>query len=133
MDLELFDKLPEWLTIGDVLAYVEWSESPTPDERYDVKVEWKFRGEPVGEASIIIEPIFETDEFRFFWRGLRFIDEWQKKGLYSEIVKQLPPKALKYGIVETVAAPWDKEAERRLASQGFEWRGFEFVLDFRAL
>jgi hypothetical protein len=128
-DTDFFEKLEAWLTLGDVLPGVDWSESPSPDERYNVLVEWRFRGRVVGNAQFVIEPVFDSDHYRLFWIGLRFIEEWQQKGLYTEIVKSLSNPLPSYNVVEVVAAPWDKEAERRLASQGFEWRDNRFVLD----
>lgn len=130
-DTDMFDKLEGWLTMGDVLPTVDWHESVSPDERYEVNVLWRFRNARVGEAQFFIEPILNSDEYRIYWVNLRFIEEWQNKGLYADIVGQLPAGMLPYGVVEVYATPWDKEAERRLAAEGFEWRGTEFVLDFR--
>ncbi len=131
-DTDLFTQLEKWLTIGDVLPTVKWEEAPSPDERYTVGVTWKFRSERVGEATFIIEPVFGTDDFRLFWLHLAFKDDWQNKGLYSTIVEQMSKPLLRYGIIETVANPTDKEAERRLASQGFAWVGNAFTLDHRS-
>lgn len=130
-DTDFFDKLEQWVTIGDVLPTVTWQEAVGPDERYEVHIVWKFRDKQVGIADIIIEPLLD-DTFRFYWVYLSFADEWQNKGLYSTLIEQLPPNLLKYGIVEIVATPQDKEAERRLASKGFQWRGPLFVLDHRS-
>lgn len=128
-DTDLFDKLPELSNVGgDVHATVEWTESVSPDERYEVLVSWRFRGELVGAAKYVIEPVFGTEAFKLYWVHLEFKEEWQDKGLYSTLVKnyRLLPT---YGINTIVASPSNKEAERRLASAGFGWVGPEFVLD----
>ena len=131
LDHDLFKHLEEWSSLGDVLATVTWEELPSPDERYSVTLEWRFRSEHVGNGHFIIHPV-ELDEkhMRLYWDGLVFTDEWQGKGIYSNLVKQYAPRMLPYGVIGVVTTPWNAEAESRLASQGFEWVGHEFVLDF---
>jgi hypothetical protein len=129
-DTDFFDKLPELSNVGgDVHAEVEWSESPSPDERYQIKMRWTFRGKTVGGASYVIEPILGTDEFRLYWITLEFVDDWQNKGLYKTLVRNYAGVVNEYGITEIIAQPLDMEAERRLASMGFAWRGNFFSLD----
>lgn len=113
---------------GDVHASLTWSESVSPDERYDVLIEWRFRGDLVGSGHYVIEPVLNTDDYRLYWIALSFIDDWQDKGLYTTLVGRYRMLA-QYGIKTISATPLDKEAERRLASQGFEWVEHEFVLD----
>lgn len=127
---DLFKHLEEWTSIGDVLATVTWREIPGPDERYDVDIVWRFRGDKIGTGHYVILPVFGTDEHRLYWDGLVFVPEWQGKDLYTNLVKSYAERMQPYGIVGVVAAPQDTEAERRLASQGFVWDGTEFVLDF---
>jgi hypothetical protein len=129
-DTDFFDKLAQWSTLGDVHAHVEWAESPSPDERYDVTVTWRYRSSKVGEGRYVIEPVVGTDEYRLFWTSLAFIDEWQAKGLYTELVKLYASYMPAYHIAGVATVPWDKEAERRLASQGFEWVDHDFYLAF---
>lgn len=129
-DTDFFTKLEQWSTLGDVLPEVVWVESASPDERYEVAILWRFRGQAVGKASFVIEPILGSDDFRLFWIDLQFASDWQGKGLFTTIVETYATHMLSYGVVETVATPMDHEAERRLATQGFEWRGPQFVLDF---
>lgn len=129
-DTDLFDKLLELSNVGgDVHAELTWSESVSPDERYDVSILWRYRSDTVGLANYVIEPVLNTDgEYRLYWIALQFNDDWQDKGLYTTLVNQyrvLP----QYGIKTIAATPWTKEAETRLASQGFEWVDHEFILD----
>lgn len=128
-DTDLFDKLPELSNVGgDVHATVQWTESVSPDERYEITLIWRFRGKIVGDGWYVIEPIVNSDKFRLYWVNLRFIEEWQDKGLYTTLVKNLRTLPA-YGINTIAATPADKDAEARLASQGFRWIGHEFVLD----
>lgn len=130
-DTDLFERLADLSNVGgDVSCSVEWAESPSPDERYDVNLTWAYRHKTVGTGHYIIEPKFNSDEFRLFWVHLEFIEDWQDKGLYTTLVKSYAALPA-YGITEVVATPWDKEAERRLSSEGFAWVGHEFVLDLR--
>lgn len=129
-DTDFFDKLAKFSEVGaDVLCVVEHQESVSPDERYDVNLTWKFRGSVMGRSKYIIEPI--GDEYQLFWLHLEFVQEWQNKGLYTTLVKNYSVSLPPYGIVRVVAMPEDKEAESRLASQGFAWVGHEFALDLR--
>lgn len=127
-DTDFFNKLPEWSSFGDVRAHVEWEESPSPDERYTIKIEWRFRSEYVGRAQIIIEPI--EDEFQLVWVNIEFVDKWQGKGLYTEYLKAWIDHGPKYGVVAMVGPPLNKRAETIYRASGFEWteRG-EFRLD----
>jgi hypothetical protein len=131
-DTDFFTQLERWSTLGDVLPSVHWVESVSPDERYEIAIEWKFRSKTVGTAYFIIEPIIEDPgHFRLYWVSLQFTEDWQAKGLYTTIVNSFSPNMLRYGVIECVATPTDKIAEARLAAGGFEWRGQSFVLDFQ--
>lgn len=131
-DTDFFTRLEEWCTLGDVLPKVAWFESVSPDERYEVLIEWRFRGKSVGTGQFIIEPIIEQPgKFRLYWISLQFVEEWQAKGLYTTIVNVFASNMMRYGVIEVVATPTDKIAEQRLAAGGFEWRGHSFVLDFQ--
>jgi RimJ/RimL family protein N-acetyltransferase len=132
LDTDLFDNLAEWVTMGDVHATVNWYETPSQDERYTIRIDWRYQSKIVGYANIIIEPIFGTDEFRLLWEDLRWVEDWQGKGLYTELVQTMFAHMPRYGIVEIVAAPADPQAERILASRGFEWCDYKFALDLRA-
>lgn len=129
-DTDFFEKLEVKSSLGDVLAHVEWSESVSPDERYDVHIDWRFRGKLVGNGNYVIEPVVGTDKFRLYWIALQFAPEWQAKGLYTELVKLYANFMPIYDIAGVAATPWDKDAERRLASQGFAWDGHDFYLAF---
>lgn len=131
-DTDFFKRFEALSTLGDVHAQVEWEESPSPDERYQVIITWRFRSKRVGEASIVIEPVLGTDEFRLFWVWLSWEEDWRDKGLYSELLKSYVGELPTYGVTSIVASPRDKQAETILASQGFEWVGHEFVADLRA-
>lgn len=130
LDPAFFDGLNEWSTLGDALATSTWSESVSPDERYDVTITWKYRGHEMGKAELTVEPILDTDKYRLFWKGLTLDPEWQNQGVYTNLVDRFATSMPRFGVVEVIATPWDKEAERRLASRGFKWRGNVFVLDF---
>lgn len=132
LDTALFDNLAEWVTMGDVSATVDWYETPSADERYTIRIDWRYQSKVVGYANIIIEPIFGSDEFRLLWEDLRWVADWQGKGLYTELVQTMFAHMPSYGIMEIVAAPVDPQAERILASRGFAWTDNMFKLDLRA-
>jgi RimJ/RimL family protein N-acetyltransferase len=132
LDTGLFDNFAEWVTMGDVQATVDWHETPSMDERYTIRIDWRYASKIVGYANIIIEPIFGTDEFRLLWEDLRWVEDWQRKGLYTELVQTMLAHLPRYGIMEIVAAPASPDAERILASRGFKWVAHNFTLDLRA-
>lgn len=125
----MFDKLDDWLSVSDVQATTTCAATPSPDERYSLDIVWRFRSKQIGHASVIIEPVFGTDEFRFLWVILEWVEDWQNKGLYSELVEALTDKLPAYGVTSFVAAPRDSTAEAILASAGFEWVDNSFKLD----
>lgn len=127
-DTDFFKQFPGWSSIGDVHARVEWSESPTPDERYTVFTTWRFRSKIIGSSEIIIEPVLNTDEFRVLWINIEFVSEWRDKGLYSLLVQAYMDNMPAYGVTSFVGAPVDKTAEAIYKATGFEWEGFSFVL-----
>lgn len=132
-DSDFFDKLPEWMNIGeDVRIDLRWEESPSPDERYAVSATWQYQGEQIGDAQYVIEPIFGTDEFRLWWVSLRFDEAHQRQGYYTRLMDTFVTHMPVYGITEIVAVPWDKDSEKALASRGFKWRGNVFVADLVA-
>lgn len=132
LDTELFDNLAEWVSMGDVIAQVNWSTKPAQDERYTIRIDWRYQSKIVGYANITIEPIFGTDEFRLLWEDLQWVEDWQRKGLYTELVERMFVHMPRYGIAEIVAAPADAQAEQVLASRGFKWANHNFTLDLRA-
>jgi hypothetical protein len=133
-DTDFFDKLPEWTTLGgDVAVTVEWEEAAGPDERYDIALTWHYKRQRLGDARFSIEQRFDPDTqqpfYRVFWQHLEFADNFQDKGFYATLMAGVRANLPRYGISEVQAAPLSKEAERRLITQGFEWRGHEFVVD----
>jgi hypothetical protein len=132
LDLSLFDHLEDWCTLGDYHAQATWDESPTPDVRYNVRVDWRFRGKLVGYGDFVIEPIPNvTDErYRIYWFGLQFADDAQQQGIYSNLVDKFTIGMPKYNVHQVIATPTSKEAERRLSARGFAWDGTDFVLAF---
>jgi hypothetical protein len=126
-DTDFFDKMEEWSSFGDVLATVKWEESPSPDERYRIDVDFRFRGDRIGFADVTLEPIFGIDQFNVVWRNIEFVPEWQNKNLYTQWLAQWIIHGPAYGITRMSGAPVDVKAEAIYMASGFEWtpRGFE--------
>lgn len=131
-DTDFFDKLAEFSMFGDVHAEVQWEESPSPDERYSVRVEWRFRSEYVGKAEIVIEPVMGEDGFNVFWMNIEFASKWQDKGLYTQYLLGWIANARQYKLLTMGGAPRDKKAEVIYRASGFEWDAAKgFVLDLQ--
>lgn len=131
-DTDFFDKLPEWSTFGDVHATVKWEESPSPDERYSVRVEWTFRSQYVGGADIVIEPVVGEDAYNVLWMNIEFSNEWQDKRLYSQYLLGWIANARRYKLKTMSGAPRDKKAEVIYRASGFEWTEYKgFALDLQ--
>lgn len=128
-DTDFFDKLPEWSSVGDVQASIKWEESPSPDERYTVSVEFRFRSKLAGWAQFVIEPIFGTDAFNVLWLDIEFTEEWRDKRLYSLWLSKWIEIAPRYNIVQFIGPPRNKTAETIYKASGFEWKPTGLTLD----
>lgn len=129
-DSDFFERLEGWMNIGeDVRVILKWEESPSPDERYAVNIEWRYQGEQLGLANYVIEPILGTDELRVVWINLNFAERFQRQGFYTTLINACIDNMPRYGVTEIQTAPLNKDAETALASRGFKWRNNVFVAD----
>ena len=127
-DTDLFDKLPELITFGDVLGTIEWTENAGP-ESYTVNMTWRFRSKRVGRASTTFSKLPPTDDYQVLWNVLEFSEDHQGKGLYSLLLKTLSEELPEYGIVKFAAAPLDKTAEGIFKASGWEWTDLGLTAD----
>ena len=134
-DTGLFDKFPEWLTFGDLVPTYEWSESPSEDERYTINAAWRFRDEVVGHIQAFIYPtvknglVGDPDTYTIMWAQFMLREGWQRKSIYTTLLKTLMDELPKYGVTEFAASPLNRTAEGIFRLSGFEWQPKGLTLD----